>query len=120
MRKLGIVGFWFAWACLATVSTAVADTQQALEKTIQREVEVLRSCERASCPVFFISVLGRGLAIPNRYAPRSDGDGVVRRYMSPDSPVASAEGIAAGEVILGNFFIGRVDALKEMESASIG
>lgn len=110
------MGFLFAWACVATVSITVADTRQAVEKTIQREVEVLRSCEPASCPVFFISALGRRLPIPNRFAPRPDEAGVVRRYISPDRAVASAAGIAAGEVILGNIFIGRVDGLREAES----
>lgn len=116
MMKLWIVGFWLAWACLATPSTSLADTLQALEKTIEREVEVLRSCQPANCPVFFIPALDRWLAIPNRFAPRPDESGVVRRYISPDQAVASAEGIAAGEVILGHFYIGRADGLKESVS----
>lgn len=94
---------------------AADDLGSALEKTIQQEIAVLRSCAPGSCPVFFVHALGRRLAIPNRFAPRMDDDGVTRRYISPDSAVANAKGIAAGEVILGSMFFGRLEGLQRIE-----
>lgn len=82
------------------------------DRTIQREIAVLSSCEPERCPVFYVPMLGRDFPIPNRYELGKWGTPGFRRYVSP-ARTTSKESLISGEALVGNIVVGpRVEFQK--------
>lgn len=115
MRQASILGSFCAWMYLVPASVGAADAQHTLDKNIQQEIAVLRSCVPQSCPVFFVSALGRQLAIPDRFKEREFAAGF-RRFISPARETVPGK-IAAGEVLVGGILFGPLEELRKGESS---
>lgn len=117
MRQTSIVGLVCAWMWVAPASQGAADPPQTLDRTIQHEVALLRSCAPQSCPVFRVWALGRQFAIPSRFKERPDYAPGFRMFRSPNPATAAPGSIAAGEVLVGGILIGPLEELRKGESA---